>query len=63
MKQKIKKSVSRRFKVTKTGKVLGRGAFARHLRTKKSKSQIRRLKSTKQITGKTAVKIKKLLGK
>lgn len=60
---KIKKSVSSRFKITKNGKVLHASAFNRHLRRKKSKKQLRRLKGKKLITGRLAVKIKKLLGK
>jgi ribosomal protein L35 len=43
-KMKIKKSVSNRFEVTKTGKVLRMSSFNRHLRRKKSKKQLRRLK-------------------
>ena len=60
-KQKTKKSISKRFKVTKTGKVLFRGSHVRHLRRKKSKSQIRAQKVTKELTGKWKKKIKKLM--
>lgn len=62
-KMKIRKSISRRFKITKTGKVLRGSSFARHLRSKKKKSRIRRLKKIKHFKGKTAKKIKKLLGR
>jgi len=62
LKHKVKKSVSNRFEVTKNGKVLHRCAFDRHLRRKKSKKQLRRLKGKKLVTGKIAIKIKKLLG-
>lgn len=61
-KMKIKKSVSKRFKVTKTGKVLRRTQTMRHLRRKKSKKQIRKYKVPKQVTGEMAIKIKKMLG-
>ncbi|PJE67658.1 50S ribosomal protein L35 [Candidatus Shapirobacteria bacterium CG10_big_fil_rev_8_21_14_0_10_40_9] len=62
-KTRIRKSIARRFKITKTGKVLRRSSFARHLRSKKGKSRLRRLKKIKVFKGKTAKKIKKLLGK
>ena len=60
-KQKTRKSISKRFKVTKTGKVLRRGSAIRHLRVKKSKSRIRRQKVTQYVTGKRAKKLKKIL--
>ena len=61
-KQKIKKSIKRRIKVTKTGKLLRRGSHVRHLRRKKKKSQVRNQKKPKQITGTWEKKVKKLLG-
>lgn len=61
-KQKIKNSVKRRFKVTRNGKVLFRGQGARHLRRKKSKSQIRAFNTPKLLTGKFAKKIRRMLG-
>lgn len=63
LKFKVRKSVRNRFKITKTGKVMHQPAFGRHLRRKKSRKQIRRLKRTKEIKGAFAKKIKKLLGK
>ncbi len=60
---KIKKSVSRRFKVTPRGKVLHRTAFGGHLKANKSKSQIRKYKKLKPITTKFSRNIKRLLGK
>lgn len=62
-KHKVKKSVSSRFTVTKNGKVMRQSAFNRHLRRKKTKKQLRRLKGKKVVTGSLATKIKKLLGK
>jgi large subunit ribosomal protein L35 len=59
---KIKKSVQRRFKITKTGKVMRLSSFARHLKRKKSRKQLRRLKRPKEVRGSLARKIKKLLG-
>jgi len=60
---KIRKSVANRFRITPTGKVLRRSSFARHLKRKESKKQIRRLKQIKVVEGALAKKIKKLLGK
>jgi len=60
---KIKKSVRNRFIITKTGKVLRNSSFRRHLRRKKSKKQLRRLKGHKLVSGRWARKVKKLLGK
>lgn len=62
-KLKIKKSVSRRFKITKSGKVLHRGSHNKHLSRKKSKSQVRAKKIHQKVKGKWNKKIKKLLGK
>ncbi len=62
-KLKIRKSVSNRFQVTKTGKVLKMPSFNRHLRRKKSKRQLRRLKNKKIVGGKWAIKVRKILGK
>jgi large subunit ribosomal protein L35 len=63
LKHKVKKSVSNRFTVTKNGKVMRESAFDRHLRRKKSKKQLRRLKGKKVVLGRLATRIKKLLGK
>ena len=62
MKQKTRKSASKRFKITKKGKLMHRSHYLRHLRSKKSKRQIRRLKSLKLVTGRYEKKIKKMLG-
>lgn len=59
---KVKKSVSKRFKVTKTGKVLYAHQYKSHLRMKKSKSRQRRQKEPGILTGTFAKKIKQLLG-
>ena len=62
-KQKTRKSVTRRFRVTKTGKVLRRRSFARHLNEKKSSSRKRALRRTVNTKKTYAKKIKKALGK
>lgn len=61
-KHRTHKGTSKRFKVTGTGKVLHRSHTIRHLRTAKSKNQIRRLKQMKEVEGQHAKKIKQLLG-
>lgn len=60
---KIRKSISNRFEVTPRGKVLKMSSFNRHLRRKKSKKQLRRLKGKQPVLGRFATKIKKLLGR
>jgi len=62
-KKKIKKSVSKRFKVTKTGKVMFSHQYQSHLKMNKSKSRIRRQKEPGELTGTFAKKIKQMLGK
>ncbi len=62
LKKKIKKSVSKRFKVTKTGKVMFSHQFKSHLKINKSKSRLRRQKEPAVIGGKFAKKIKQMLG-
>jgi len=61
-KQKTRKSVARRFKITKTGKVMRRAQNMRHLRRKKTKSAVRAYKVPRVVTGKQAKKIKQMLG-
>lgn len=61
-KQKTRKAASKRFKITGTGKVLRRAQNMRHLRRKKSKRAIRAARVPKQVTGRFAMKIKKMIG-
>lgn len=61
-KQKTRKSLVKRFKITKTGKVLRRQAFKGHLNTKKSAKRKRRLGRIVQVKGKYAKKIIKRSG-
>lgn len=60
-KLKTRKIVSKRFKVTATGKILRRAQNMRHLRRRKSKKQIRAYHVPKQVTGKLAKKIRRML--
>ncbi len=62
MKQKTRKSVAKRIKISGSGKVLRRLAFGRHLRGSKSERQKRRYKHQQQITNaRVARRIKRLL--
>jgi len=61
VKLKTRKSVAKRFKITRTGKVVRRGAQNRHLKANRSKRNIRRSKVPKLVTNKMAKKIKKML--
>jgi len=62
-KVKTRKSVAKRFKVTKNGKLLHRSHYLRHKRAGKSKKRIRRLKTMKQVKGRYAKKVRKMLNK
>ncbi|HUD09553.1 MAG TPA: bL35 family ribosomal protein [Patescibacteria group bacterium] len=55
--------MSRRFEVTKTGKVLFGHQYGSHKKLHKSKSRIRRQKEIGVLKGRFAKKIKKMLGK
>ncbi len=59
---KTNKLLSRRVKITATGKILHRSNFKRHLGRNKSASQKRRLKLTQEFKGAFANKVKKSLG-
>lgn len=61
-KQKTRKGVAKRFKVTATGKVLRRTQNMRHLRSNKSKKAKRAYRVPIEVTGKWAKKIKHMLG-
>lgn len=58
---KVKKAVSRRFKVTKTGKVMFSHQNAGHRKTHKNKRQIRRGKEPGQLKGAFGKRIKRML--
>jgi ribosomal protein L35 len=61
-KKKIKKAVTKRFKITKTGKVMHGSQFGSHLKLHKSKSRLRRQKEPKVMTGTFAKKIRQMMG-
>ena len=62
-KQKTRKIITKRFKITKKGKVIRRKAFARHLNAKKTRKRKRNLKKTTLVDKVHARKIKKIMGK
>lgn len=60
-KLKTRKIVAKRFKVTGSGKLVRRAQNMRHLRGRKSKKQIRAFKVPQVLTGRQAIKIKRML--
>ncbi len=58
---KTRKSLKKRFKITKTGKVLRRPAGQNHSRGKKSGKRIRKIRKWKEMPKPLAKKIKKLI--
>jgi large subunit ribosomal protein L35 len=60
-KQKTRKSISKRFKLTKNGKILRRTIGIRHLKASKSKKRSRRQKAANYVEGKIAKKLKRVL--
>lgn len=61
-KQKTRKSITKRFRITKKGKVLRRQGFKRHLNAKKSSRKKRRLGRVIETKKTYAKKIKEALG-
>jgi large subunit ribosomal protein L35 len=62
-KVKTHKGVAKRFRVTRTGKVLVRMSGKGHLMASKRGKTVRQLRKWKQVTGKQARAVKQLLGK
>lgn len=61
-KQKTKKILLKRFRITKKGKVLRKQGFKRHLNAKKSASRKRALGRVVELNPIFAKKVKKALG-
>lgn len=59
---KTRKSASKRFRITKTGKVIFSHQYKSHLKSKKSNSRLRRQKEPGILKGKFAKKMKQMLG-
>lgn len=62
-KQKTKKILTKRLRITKKGKVLRRQGFRRHLNVKKSSKKKRALGRVVPMKKQYAKKVKKALGK
>ncbi|KPJ56270.1 hypothetical protein AMJ49_05270 [Parcubacteria bacterium DG_74_2] len=58
---KTRKSVTKRFKITKTGKILRRAIGQDHFRAKKSGKAKRRIRKWVKLSGPLAKKVKGLL--
>lgn len=61
-KMKTKKSAAKRFKITKTGKILRGSAFGSHLNVKRSSKKRRKQRKPIEVTGSYAKRLKKALG-
>lgn len=61
-KMKTRKSLARRFKITRSGKVMRRRSFTGHLAGKKSSKRLRNLKKSVVTKKVYADKVKKALG-
>lgn len=62
-KQKTRKSIAKRFQLTKTGKIMRRTIGRAHLKASKSKKQTRRQEKVNYVVGKIAKKLKKVLAR
>lgn len=61
-KQKIRRLVTNRIKISKKGKLLRRQAFKRHLNAGKSKKRLRSLSRSVKVHDVLAKKLRKYLG-
>ncbi|MEK7517050.1 MAG: bL35 family ribosomal protein [Patescibacteria group bacterium] len=61
-KKKINNSVAKRFRVTKTGKVMFSHQYKSHLKINKSGGRLRRQKEPGVLKGRFARKVKQMLG-
>lgn len=61
-KTKTRKSATKRFKVTGSGKIMRRKSFTGHLNTKKSRNKTRKAKKDVLVTGFYEKKLRKALG-
>lgn len=61
MKPKTRKSITKRFKVTKTGKFLRRATGQDHARAKKTRKLIRKKRKWVEVSVPEAKKIKKII--
>ena len=61
-KQKTRKGVVKRMKLTKSGKVKRRKAFTSHLMVRRSRKRKRHLRAPTILTGRLAVSMRQALG-
>lgn len=61
-KMKTRKAVAKRVKVTARGKVIGHRTGAGHLKSRKSPKQIRRFRTTQELSKAFSKQAKKALG-
>lgn len=61
-KMRISKSVRDRFKISKSGKIIRRKIGQRHLKSNKSRTNLRRGKEPIEVKGAMRQKLRKLLG-
>ena len=60
-KLKTKKSVAKRFKITKTGKILRKRSYQSHFNAKQTGKQRRQKRKMVEVVGAEAKKLKKLM--
>ena len=60
-KNKIHKGLSKRIRVSKTGKVRHRSAYHKHLSSRKSGKRLRQLRQDRRVSGSEAKRFEKLL--
>jgi large subunit ribosomal protein L35 len=61
-KVKTRKSITKRFKVTKTGKIMRGRSFTSHLRAKKSSKKKRAMRRPVEVKGYYGRKLRKAMG-
>lgn len=60
---KVRNSITKRFKITKTGKVMRRQSFRRHLKAGKSQKRLRNLKKMVELDKDFSKRIRKAVGR
>jgi len=60
-KNKIHKGLSKRIRISKTGKVRHRSAYHKHLSSRKSAKRLRQLRQDRRVSGSEAKRFEKLL--
>lgn len=62
-KMKVRNSITKRFKITKNGKVMRRQSFRRHLKAGKSQNRLRNLKRIVELDKNLSKRIRRAVGK